>query len=339
MRSRLGGSGAVRIGDVAKVAGVSPQTVSNVVNNRGGFTEATRRRVLAAVAQTGYRPNRAARQLRTNRTRQIGFGIEGSNLDARNPFTIWLLRETVDAARPSGHRVSVFTCEPGDVEAFEQIARAGEVDAFVFANVTPGDFRTSVLSALGIPFVVMGRTAPHEPQTWIDIDDRAAMASLVDYLVAKGHTRFAYAGDAGGQHWNVERLDGARARLADHDLVLADDRIVQGTYERIADAIDPILREPPGQRPTAFITSSDTMAVLVTRSAQAIGLAVGRDLAVTGFDGGLLGWVVDPPLTTVRIPVKRIAQAIIARMLRELEGPTGEPGELVPTELVVGGSA
>lgn len=339
MRSRPGGTGAVRIGDVAKVAGVSPQTVSNVVNNRGGFTEATRRRVLAAVAQTGYRPNRAARQLRTNRTRQIGFSIEGTNLDARNPFTISLLRETVDAARPSGYRVSVFTCEPGDVEAFEQIARAGEVDAFVFANVTPGDFRTSVLSALGIPFVVMGRTAAHEPQTWIDIDNRAAMAAVVDYLVAKGHTRFAYAGYPGSQHWNVDRLEGARARLAEHRLVLADERILQGSYERVADAIDPILQEPQGQRPTAFITSSDTMAVLVARRAQALELAVGRDIAVTGFDGGLLDWIVDPPLTTVRIPVKRVAQAIIARMLRELEGPTSEPGEFIPTELVVGGSA
>jgi DNA-binding LacI/PurR family transcriptional regulator len=338
MQSRRGGNGAVRIGDVAKVAGVSPQTVSNVVNNRGGFTEDTRRRVLAAVTQTGYRPNRAARQLRTNRTRQIGFSIEGSNLDARNPFTISLLREIVDAARPSGHRVMVFTCELGDVEAFEHIAKAGEVDAFVFANVTPGDFRTNVLSALGIPFVVMGRTGPREPQTWIDIDNRAAIASIVDYLAAKGHTEFAYIGYSGSQHWNVERLDGARARLAEHGLVLADDRILQGTYEQVAVGIDPILKEPQGQRPTAFITSSDTMAVLVTQRAQALDLTVGRDLAVTGFDGGLLDWIVDPPLTTVRIPVKRVAQAIIARMLRELEGPTGEPGTLVPTELIVGGS-
>lgn len=339
MTSRLVGTGAVRIGDVAKVAGVSPQTVSNVVNNRGGFTQATRRRVLAAVAQTGYRPNRAARQLRTNRTRQIGFSLEGSNLDARNLFTISLLKETVDAARPSGHRVSVFTCEPGDVEAFEHIARAGEVDAFVFANTTPGDFRTSVLSALGIPFVAMGRTTPHEPQTWIDIDNRAAMASLVDYLAAKGHTRFAYVGYPGLQHWNVERLDGVRTRLGNHDLVLADDRILLGSYERVAEAIDPILTEPVGRRPTAFITSSDTMAVLVTRRAQALHLTVGRDVAVTGFDGGLLDWIVDPSLTTVRIPVKKVAQAIIARMLRELEGPTSDPGELIPTELVVGGSA
>lgn len=333
-----GPTGSARITDVARMAGVSPQTVSNVVNGRGGYTEQTRATVMRAVEQTGYLPNRAARQLRTRRAKLIAFCLEGSNLDARNPFTLWLLRAIVDTAHPSGHRIVVFTCEPDDVAQFEAWVRAGDADGYVFANVTPGDPRTAVLSRLGLPFAVMGRTLPGEPQTWVDIDNRAAIATVVDYLVAKGHRRFGFVGGEGTRHWNVERREGTRDRLAEHGITLADRSVLVGDLTEVAAGLDDVLASPT--RPSALVCSSDTLAVLVGTRARALGLHVGRDLAVTGFDGGLLDWVLDPPLTTVRIPVGAVAEAIIARLLRELaSGPTGDPGQFVATELVIGGSA
>jgi DNA-binding LacI/PurR family transcriptional regulator len=75
-------------------------------------------------------------------------------------------------------------------------------------------------------------------------------------------------------------------------------------------------------------------------AARTKGLRVGTDLAVTGFDGGFVQQMTEPVLTSVRIPVDRIAEELIGRCLREIDdGPTGEPGSIVPTELVVGGSA
>jgi DNA-binding LacI/PurR family transcriptional regulator len=88
------------------------------------------------------------------------------------------------------------------------------------------------------------------------------------------------------------------------------------------------------------VCSSDAVAAVVVNVAHSLGLVVGRDVAVTGFDGGAIGMFTEPTLTSVRIPVEQIARELIHRCRREIEsGPTQEPGLLVPTELVLGGSA
>lgn len=330
--------GQARIVDVARVAGVSPQTVSNVVNERGGFAEPTRRKVLSAIALTGYKPNRAARQLRTQRTRHIGFPLQGRHPDPRNGFTLSFLKQVTAAARLSGHRIMVLTCEDGDSETFESWARDGEVDGFIFCYVTPGDYRTRILTALDVPFWVLGRTHPSEPQTWVDIDNRGAMASLVDYLVATGHSRIGYVGEAGTAHWTTERLEGARERLRAHGLDLVSEAVVRGSVEAVGAHLDELFASR--HRPTALLTDSDAMAVQSVWRARAQGLRVGSDVAVTGFGAGLLEWLVDPPLTRVRIPMARIAEEVVSGLLRTVEGTPGpDRGVLVPTELVVARNA
>lgn len=325
---------SVRITDVAQVAGVSPQTVSNVVNGRGGFTESTKQAVLAAIERTGYRPNRAARQLRTQRTGQLGFVLEDGNLDVRNPFTLSLLAAIVRAAEATAHRVVVLIGDP-DVAAGRW---AGEADGLLLSNVSPGDPRVRALAARGIPFSVMGRTGPDEPQTWVDIRNDVAIGQLVDLLVARGHTRFGYVGYDDGQHWTIERLAGARTRLLDHGIVLADGAVLSGTYDEMKASLDALLTSP--ERPTALMAGSDSLAIMAMNHAHALGLRVGRDLAVTGFDGVGLASDVYPPLTTVRVPIEEVSQAMVDRLLREItNGPTGQPGLYLTTELVLGGSA
>ena len=99
---------------MAKLAGVSRQTVSNVVNERGGFSDETRDKVLQVIAETGYKPNRAARQLRTNRSRHIGFPLHTGHVDPRNPFTLLFLKAVADAIKPLGHSLIVFACGDDD---------------------------------------------------------------------------------------------------------------------------------------------------------------------------------------------------------------------------------
>ena len=118
--------------------------MSNVVNDRGGFSEETRSKVLQVIAETGYKPNRAARQLRTNRARHIGFPLHTGHVDPRNPFTLLFLKAVADAVKPLGHSLIVFACGDDDEETFRSWARSGEIDGFVFDRVAPGDYRTAV---------------------------------------------------------------------------------------------------------------------------------------------------------------------------------------------------
>jgi len=327
----------VRIGDVADVAGVSAQTVSNVMNGRPGHSEQTRRRVLAAIESTGYRPNRAAQNLRMRRARQIGFHLTRAQMDVRNPFTLTLLRYLVNAATPAGYRVVVLTQAEATPTSFSEEATARDVDGFVLSDCDVEDYRVARLHELGTPFVVMGRTPPDLPQTWVDVDNKAAMADVVDHLIERGHRTFGYLGYTGPQFWAVERREGTRERLEARGFDIPDRGIVSTTPDDLSRDVRAFLQRPG--RPSAVITGSDSIAVVVVNAAHALGLEVGRDLAVTGFDGCALDSIVSPALTTVRVPVAEVAEAIVARFVRLVEnGEADDAGLVLPTTLEVGGT-
>jgi len=327
----------VRIKDVAELADVSAQTVSNVLNGRIGFTPETRDRVMQAVEATGYRPDPAARNLRTRRSRRIGFSMSEENLDPRNPFALAFLQEILSAAHELDRRVIMLLHDTEADGTFRADVDAREVDGFILANSAPGDYRVSMLTEHHVPFALMGRTEPGQPQPWMDIDNFAAIAPAVDHLVERGHREFAFVGYAGEQHWNRDRLNGVRHRLASHGLTLPDDRVVESTLDAAEGGLVRLLRQT--DRPTAVITSSDSLGVLAVGTARAVGLRVPEDIAVTGFDGGVLANSTMPPLTTVRIPVARIARELMARLESDIElGASTAGGEIVETELVIGGT-
>jgi DNA-binding LacI/PurR family transcriptional regulator len=212
------------------------------------------------------------------------------------------------------------------------------VDAFIISESMVDDPRARLLAEHRVPFASFGRTAPDLPQAWVDIDNAAGMRQLVDYLVGAGHRRFAYLGAEGGEYWKRERLDGFVTGLAAHGIQVPDNCIAHGSDAEIRDHARRIARRR--NRPTVIVTSSDAVAAVVLNVSHALGLRVGRDIAVTGFDGGAIGLFTEPTLTSVRIPVERIARLLLDRCQQELViGPSDHPGVLVSTEIVRGGSA
>jgi len=335
-----GGSGTARarIVDVAALAGVSAQTVSNVINGRGGFSEATRVRVESAIEKLGFQPNRYAQGLRSRRMMLLGFDLSERQLDVGNPAALSFLRALVRAASGHGYRVIALTHEEeSGLRDLRTSADSGVVDAFVLADSPPEDQRARMLTELGTPFVVFGRTATDLPQSWVDIDNRAAMAEMVDYLLGCGHRSFAYVGYPNDVYWNAERYAGARERLRDSGIDISGERTVLGAPEQVRPVVLRLLQRP--DRPQVLVTSSDAIAVVVANVATSLGLRVGGDVAVTGFDAGPLRTLTEPPLTSVRIPLDRIAEALVDRLILELRRPSNGAGVILPTDLVIGGSA
>ncbi|WP_173080210.1 LacI family DNA-binding transcriptional regulator [Phytohabitans rumicis] len=323
---------------MARLAGVSRQTVSNVLNGRAAFSRDTESRVLAAMEALAYKPSRAAQTMRSRRTRQLGYHMSGEQLEVMRGFTLGFVQALVKAAAQHEHQIVVFTHLGDDPEpVFRDLIARRSVDAYILDESRVDDARVRLLAAEGVPFACFGRTAPGLPQQWVDVDNVAGMLQLVEYLVAAGHRDYAYVGAGGGEYWKRERLEGLRLGLAQHGMGIAEDKVFEGTDGEIRRWVGELVR---GQRPTVIVTSSDAVAVAVVNSCHAAGLRVGRDVAVTGFDGGAVGLLTEPMLTSVRIPVDRIARELVARCLAEISsGPTGRPGLLVPTELAVGGSA
>jgi DNA-binding LacI/PurR family transcriptional regulator len=327
------------INDVARLARVSRQTVSNVLNNRTGYSEETRARVLRAIEELDYQPHRAARSLRSQRTMQLGYHMPVEQLAADNAFVLGFIQALVRGAAYRGHHVLVFTEQDDELEVFRELVAIRGVDGFILSGSRVDDPRARYLQEAGVPFAIFGRTAAHLPQTWVDIDSVAAVGSAVDYLVDRGHEAFAYVGYAAQNYWDLERLEGFRKGLADHGLRVAERSILQGsTLDAVHGQVLRLLGRK--RRPTAIVSGSDVLAAVAVNAAKSMGLRVRQDVAVTGFDGGFVQQMTEPVLTSVRIPVDRIADELVGRCLREIdEGPTDAPGLLVPTEIAVGGSA
>ena len=322
------------IDDVARAAGVSRQTVSNVVRGRGRLASTTRDRVVAAIEDLGYKPHAGAASLRSGRTYRIAYPIPDNEFLPDNVIMLEFLQFMVAAARAREHQVLVTSSGSG-LAAIDELVWTRSVDGFVLASVTEDDPRIAFLAARQIPFACFGRVAPPLPQSWVNIDNRAAVGSVTRYVLAHGHTRLSYLGYAPQGPWDDERETGYRDAVTAAGLPAT--LIRTGLAAATVNATVTDLLTGP-DRPTAVVTGSDVLAAACYSAASRAGLRIGADLAVTGFDGSVISRMLTPALTTVAIPLRDLASHLIDRALAEVTGTASGHGEFLDTILIEGES-
>jgi DNA-binding LacI/PurR family transcriptional regulator len=347
-RSRSGPAGQVTIQDVARAAGVGRQTVSNVLNGSGRVGEATKARVLEAVAALGYHPHHGARSLRSRRTRQLAYVMPRMQLPPGNYIMQQFLQALATASARRSHSMVVVVPDGDPRDEMRRLIASRTVDAFLLSELQPDDPRVTLLAQAGMPFACFGRTDPGLPQHWVDIDNHTAIGEAVEHVLARGFGRAAFVGYRTANHWDHERMAGFQAALARHGVpgdqatvLLVDEADEAGARRKIRSLLTGAQRGGvhPAGRPDAIVTGSDRLAAVTYGVAAELRLRIGRDLGVTGFDGSVAAGLLYPRLTGVTIPVEDIARRVIARALRQLDhGPDDSPGELVPATLRLGES-
>jgi DNA-binding LacI/PurR family transcriptional regulator len=343
-QARPAATGQVTIQDVARAAGVGRQTVSNVLNGSGRVGQAARARVLEAVAALGYQPHHGARSLRSRRTRQIAYVLPRVQLFPGNYIMQQFLQALASASGRRGYSMVVVVPDGDPRDEMRRLIASRSVDAFLLSEMQLDDPRVVLLAEAGMPFACFGRTSPALPQSWVDIDNRAAVAGAVGHVLASGYTRIAFVGYRSSSHWDHERNAGFSAGLACHgvpadqaEMLLVDEASAR---RRIRSLLAGARRGArPGTRPDAIVTGSDRLAAIIYALAAELRLRIGRDLGVTGFDGSVAAGLLHPTLTSVTIPVDDIAALVVDRALRQVDhGPDQSPGELVEASLRLGES-
>ena len=327
----------ITIEDVAKEAGVSRQTVSRAINNKGEISPVTQQRVLDAVQKLGYQPSKVAQGLATKRTFTIGFIIP----DITNPFFPDVARGVQDAARPAGYSVLFANSDETKEEEFRTLRTmsAQGVDGIVlFPHPYPYPefeafterFKSIILINSGLQYKNVGH---------ITTDNYAGGRLAVEHLVAKGHTQIGMLnGLRPGR--NGRRLQGFIDAMQKHNLPVNDARILSGrpTPERgYHDALR-LLTEQPDI--TAIFAYNDMMAVNTIQACKKVGRRVPEDCVVIGFDDTRLASLVTPALTTIRIDQYELGQQAMNRLLAMIENPEAvfKPLKLA-VELIVRESA
>lgn len=322
--------------DVARHAGVSQTTVSQVLSGRAGdsIPIATRQRVLAAALRLDYQPNRAAQSLRTSRSRTIGFVIP----DITNPFYPALEQAVQDVVDAHEHDLLIVnTRGTADKEIKSlRLLQQGRVDGLigVFFHVTARTLHAHFRSDVPI---VRVETRRQEEGDWpldnLYVDHRAAARAVVDHLLAGGHRDVAMiAGPAGMSRTRVAGYEDAmRAAGRTPRVVAADDF----TAPAGADAMRRLLSEGP--IPAAMFAANDMLAVGALGTLQLAGLRVPDDIAVAGFDDIPIAQLATPSLTTVRQFQNRLGTRAAELLFDRLEGRFVGPTrcEEHPFEVVV----
>jgi LacI family transcriptional regulator len=318
--------------DVARAAGVSRQTVSNVVNNPERVAPDTLDRVRREIDRLGFSPNVAAQQLRRRHTRAYGFEINppasrrmGHILDG------FLVELTRAAPEHDSHLVTFSPTSEDSIRDYERLLATGLVDGFVITDTQHDDPRPAWLLENSVPFVSFGRTwdAP-DLGRWVDVDGRCGMEDAVAHALAAGYGQVAYLGWLAGSPLGDERRRGWMTGLA------AADRAGELVSEECADELSDATRAAERlldrlDEGAAILCASDMLALGAMRALRNRRLEPGPDVGLVGFDDSTVAEALQ--LTSLRQPLRRAAEQAW-RILHEprVDRPTST---LLRPELVV----
>ncbi|MFR9722374.1 LacI family DNA-binding transcriptional regulator [Streptomyces sp. MS19] len=323
-------AGPARLADIAQQAEVSEATVSRVLNGRTGVAAATRQRVLAALDVLGYE--------RPVRLRQRSAGLVGLVIpELTNPIFPAFAQVIEQVLAGHGYTPVLCTQSPGGAtedELVDQLVERG-VTGILFlsglhADTTADPARYARLSGRGVPFVLINGFNPRVSAPFVSPDDAAATRIAVRHLRALGHERIGLA--VGPRRFvPVQRkVAGFLAETGDAGLVRHTLFSVEGGQAATVALLDAGC--------TGVVCGSDMMALGAIRAVRQRGLDVPADVSVIGYDDSDLFAFTDPPLTTLRQPVRAMASAAVSSLLEEVGGLVQHTEFVFQPELVVRGS-
>lgn len=331
----------VTIKDLAEALGVTKGTVSRALNDYPDIAPATRKRIQRQADRMGYRPLAQAQAIRTGRSQAIGLVIQTDIQGAQRPFLANFLEGVTRAASAEGWTLTVATAA-GEEEMVRTLGRLideRKADGFILPRTYTDDARMHFLREAGVPFVLYGRVPDPEGCAWFDIRGEKAMQSATERLAALGHTRIAFVN--GGSEYNFAglRYAGYQAGLEAAGIAFDEGLVRSGAMlqEQGASAATSLMAMD--HPPTAIVYAVDAAALGAYDAAERLGLEIGSDLSVIGYDGIPECRWVRPPLTTFSVDSCEAGARLSALLIALVRGSSVETlRETRDAKLQIGGS-
>ena len=327
------------IADVARRARVSIATASRVMNNSDHpVSDATRRRVLKVVAEMGFEPSQVARALATRQTRTIGV-IVG---DTSDPYFSAIVRGIEDVARENGYIVIVCNSDriPQVELTYVRTLLNHRVDGLILAGggLTDPDYLREMRALVdrmdkrGVSLVVLSEHLI--PAHQVTIDNYAAVRDAAEYLIRLGHRDIGMISGPDGVNTTLLRTDGYRQALQAAGIQFDPARVIPGNFSYRGGilAVEQFLAS--GSLPTAILAANDESAIGAMVALKQHGLRIPADISLVGFDDILATQYVDPPLTTIQVPLQEMGAIGMRQLVRLLNGEKLEPVYLLKHTLI-----
>lgn len=304
--------------DVARRASVSTATVSRVLSKPALVSPETRARVLKVIQELRYEPNRAARTLRTSRASKILVTLP----DISNPFFANIIRGAEEAARHAGYSVILGDTryDPELENQYAQMLLRREVDGLVFLGHQVPEILSEMISAEGSNAAVVNGCEYSRglPVSSVHIDNAAAAAEMIDYLVSLGHSNIGVITGPLASPISSDRLNGVRSAAKRHK-IQSGLMIGNGDYS-VGSGFAEAQKFIDEHAVTAIFCFSDEMAIGALEAVSAAGLNCPQDISVAGFDDIRFARFLRPSLTTMAQPTSEIGLQTIRLLLEIING-------------------
>ena len=320
--------------DVAERAGVDKSTASRVLRGVGPLTvrEDTRARVFKAAEDLRYKPNQIAQSLRSSRTRSLGIVVP----QVINPVYAQIIVGASNITRERDYMLLISqTGDIADTMIYDQLVNQNRVDGLLVATLRDEAAQLAALQALGVPFVMVNRQGG-DSANYVMCDEIEGAYQATRHLIERGHRRIAHL--AGEQNrFNAKmRLAGYRRALEeagipfDPALVAVsgyDQRGGERAMQQILGRVSPV--------PTAVFVVTLVAAAGAMATVHKAGLAIPQDISLLSFHNGSLADMLYPPLTTLEVPMERIAACATVGLIEILEGRRETIGKTIPAGAVI----
>ncbi len=321
------------IKDIAKLARVSHPTVSRALQYSPLVNPKTAEKIRKIAEESGYRASAVARGLVTRQTRTIGLVVT----TVADPFTSEVVSGIEQTANDHGY--SVFLADSNaDPEREKRVVQAfaeRRVDGIIVTSSRVGALYLPMLSEMRVPIILVNDQYPGAFVHSVMIDNLEGTRAVTTHLAGLGHRRIAYLGDKFGYQSDAERFAGYRAGLDAARIRFAPQLVVHGDGkpEAAMRAMDTLLALR--NSPTAVCCYNDMSALGAMRSICLHGLRVPDDISVAGFDDLFIASYTQPPLTSVRQPMRRMGQMAMEHLLKLISGEESAVRIKVQSELIV----
>ncbi len=320
---------------LAKLAGVSPATVSRVINDRPGVRPELRQAVEQAIREHGLNLDVAARALKSRKTQRLAIITpRAGNLVFANPFFTEILRGITSVTEQRGYTLAVTTAATS--QTLYEVNRNRSCDGVLFIG-----FRKSVpeprsLKGATVPVVTIPRPGPQYKLPYVTMEDEAGAYEATSHLIQRGHRRIALLNGPRTSIYSINRLSGYRKALAEAGLAFDPSLVTDGDFDHDGAYRATLQLLDMDKPPTAIFATSDFMATGATCGVQSRGLSIPRDIALVGFGNTAICTHITPMLTSVDEQLQELGVQAATLLVRLAEGETVETTQIaLPTKLVV----
>jgi LacI family transcriptional regulator len=330
---------AVTMQDVADRAGVSPKTVSRVVNNEPRVSESTRKKIEKVIDELSFKPNKSAQSLAADRSLLIGLLYDNPS----STYVVDLQAGVLGVCNKFGYGLVIHPCEndsPELIQRLRELLVSSRMDGLILTPpMTENQELLDFLVSSGTPYVLISPLDNSQSELSVSVDDSVITQQAIQSLIDFGHRRIGFITGLRTRSGSEMRLLGYQQALEKNNISYDESLIVQGNFtfgSGVLAAQELLRHENP---PTAIFASNDYMAAGVMKAALQLRISIPHELSLCGFDDTPVAGYMSPGLTTIRHPLERLASHAGELLIRQLKKHT-QPLEVetLKSELILRGS-